>query len=154
MRCASEMHAGNIIDLHNSLVVNRWIVACKNRPEVLYEQAKVALQWIQILCGVSFRQISRKWFVGSTRGLQRLVRNWKIDNFIFLPLKSSGHMTSSYRDICTKVTPQSIWIHCRQDDVDSQVFVVLVMRTLWFAAFGSLFCYMQMTLVSVTFLCN
>ncbi len=26
----------------------------------------------------------------------------------------NGHMTSSYRDICMKVTPQStsIWIHC------------------------------------------
>ncbi len=28
-------------------------------------------------------------------------------------IKFSGHMTSCYRDICMKVTPQSIWIHCR-----------------------------------------
>ncbi len=28
------------------------------------------VQWIQILCGVSFRQISREWLVGSIQGLQ------------------------------------------------------------------------------------
>ncbi len=28
-------------------------------------------------------------------------------------MKLSGHMTCSYRDISMKVTPQSIWIHCR-----------------------------------------
>ncbi len=27
-------------------------------------------------------------------------------------IKFNGYMTSSYRDICVKVTPQSIWIHC------------------------------------------
>ena len=27
-------------------------------------------------------------------------------------MKLSGHMTGGYRDICIKVTPQSIWIHC------------------------------------------
>ena len=27
-------------------------------------------------------------------------------------IKFNGHMTSSYQDICMKVTPQSIWIHC------------------------------------------
>ncbi len=32
------------------------------------------LQWIQILSGVSLRQISREWLVGSTWGLQRWVR--------------------------------------------------------------------------------
>ncbi len=28
-------------------------------------------------------------------------------------IKFNRYMTSSYRDICVKVTPQSIWIHCR-----------------------------------------
>ena len=27
-------------------------------------------------------------------------------------LKFNGHRTSNYRDICMKLTPQSIWIHC------------------------------------------
>ncbi len=62
----------------------------------------IFLQWIQILCGVSFRQISQEWLVISPWGLQHWVC-----------LKFNGHMTSSYRDICVKVTPKSIWIHCR-----------------------------------------
>ncbi len=28
-------------------------------------------------------------------------------------IKFNGYMRSSYRDICVKVTPQSIWIHCK-----------------------------------------
>ncbi len=40
------------------------------------QPVSTSLQWIQILCGVSFRQISQEWLVKSTRGLQGWVRNW------------------------------------------------------------------------------
>ena len=80
------------------------------------------LQWIQILCGVTFMQISCEPLVRSTWGLQHWVQNWHFDNSFRLHLtfdisiesvKFYMHMESGYRDICMRVTPQSIWIHCR-----------------------------------------
>ena len=74
----------------------------------LYEYISARLQWIQILCGVAFMQISYEPLVRSMRGLQHRVQNWKIDSAKFYM-----NMKSGYRDICMKVTPQSIWIHCK-----------------------------------------
>ena len=72
---------------------------CSHKEQVTFSGSFLGvpshLQWIQLLCGVSFRQISQEWLVGSTRGLQHWVHNWKIDNFIFLHLMTSWWPSAS-----------------------------------------------------------
>ncbi len=80
--------------IFNELRLDRWIYQfhlfyelCRKKYAPIHlSMSSTQLQWIQILCGVTFLQVSCEPLVRSMRGLQRWIQNWKIDNFNFLHL--------------------------------------------------------------------
>ncbi len=94
---------------------NRWTNKRKNLVIDTFCLPEVGLQWIQILCGVTFMQISCEPLVRSTRGLQRWVQNWKIDNFTaFLSLTDPTVFQGKhcFREIYLEISSQNKCLHC------------------------------------------